>query len=306
MPTKNTGKALQFWFDGIERPVESVDYNQDHQEIESTDSSTAGDGTEVIIGRAKRVSKIDAFLHAADGTEIATGTLTLNTKYIVTLGTITETAGIYPVGKIFTSDGTGVASSSNKVKPTAGANLNGKNISCTVAAVSAPVTAIKYAEQYSEQDATDSTTPGDTTEFITGRAKRTCTLTMIQIKENADLLVANPVAQAVVLTLDTGVTISGNAIFKKKSFTTSSKGDIISQSYDLVFQGAVTNNIPGLLPAAVQKAVKYIDAVGASTNKQRTGNGVILQTSIDANIKGDIKVSYTMNWAGTVTEAVAI
>lgn len=303
---KVSGKTLQFWFDGVERPVEGTSFDSDYQELDVTDSSVSDNESEFLLNRTKRTLKVDALLAEADGAEIITGTLVKDTKYIVTLGTITETLvpATYPVGRIFTSDGTGTCSGANKVKPL-GVKLKGKSVSCTIATVNCPVTAIKYNEQYGEFDATDSGTTGDATEFIGGRAKRTCSLDVLMLSTAADKLSADPADQAIVLTFGSGLTLTGTGVFKKKAIVAASKGDIVKVSYEVNFNGPVTSTLFGILASAVSKAAKVIYSVGVSTNKEQTGNLMILSTAIDADVNGLIKVSYTGNWIGAVTEAVA-
>ena len=307
MGTKNTAKDYEFWLNGREYPVELFGQDLDYDKIDATDSSTASDGKEFTAGRGKRAVKIDAFLYKAEGSELATGTLTANTKYLVTLGTITEGAKTYAVGTIFISDGTGTATSSNKVKPL-GATVNGKTIACTVAAATVPVTNLKFSLKYDENDATDSSSSADLKEFVLGRGERTSTIEMIQTKEDADLLSSAPTAKAVVFTFDTGVTISGNAVFTKKGgLTASSKSDLVKVSYDLSWVGVPTLTGLNLIPANTPGTTKLVYAKGASTDKAYSGTGVISGYDISADsTKGEnIKVNYTLLFNGTVTETVA-
>jgi hypothetical protein len=301
---KNSGKYLKFWFGGVEVPVTGVTPEADFPEIDVTDSSIVSPATDFLVGRGKRTLKIDALLAEANGTEIVTGTLVEGVRYIVTGGTITETQGAFTVGMIFTSDGTGTASATNKVRPL-GVKLAGKDIACTVATVSKGVTSLKFNEQMGEFDTTDSDSSGDSTEFITGRAKSTATIELVQKTEDADLLTTSPAAQAVVLTLGTALTLTGNGIFRKKSTPVIAMGDMVKTTYDLTFVGPVESTLAGVLARGVSTAARVIFYTGATTNKEYAGNLILLSMAIDTDMNGAIKVSYAGNWDGAVTETVA-
>jgi hypothetical protein len=301
---KISGKDLELWFDSREYPVESVSADTDFDEIETTDSSTPGDGTDVIMNRATRSFKIDQLLRTALGAEVVTGTCVAGTRYLVTGGTVSESPNSYTVGMIFESAGTGALSGTNKVKPL-GTVLPGKNVSCTVAAATVPVTSLKFSAQYGEFDATDSSTTGDSKEFITGRAKRATTIEMIMTNTDADKLTTNPTAQAVVLTFGSGLTITGSGIFKKKGAVPNAKGDMVKMTYELSWVGVPVSTLADVLPLASTKAMKIIFVRGASTNKEYTGNAILMSLDIEADVNGVVKASYTGKWSGAVTEAVA-
>lgn len=300
---KIAGKLLQFWFDSKEIPISSLGYDVNFNEIDTTDSSTSGDGTESIIGRATRKGKIEAMLDSGDGAELATGTLTAGTKYRVTLGTITEGSSSYAVGKIFTSAGTGTASSSNKVVPL-GSKVDGKTMALTVGGTSYPVTTANYNVSYTDIDTTDSSTSANDTESIVGRATRKTKAECFVNSTAADMMAATlPAAAATTLTLATGVTISGQAIPIAKSISDSVK-DAAKVSYDLNWIGAPTETkIPFAL--GVQKAFKMILQTGTSTNKEYTGNALFTSRDISSSVKDGGKVSLNMSIVGGVTENVA-
>lgn len=297
---KNSGKNLRFWFDGTERPVDSVEFDADFNEIETTDSSTPSPATDFIMGRAKRTTKISANLYEAHGAEIASGDLIPGKKYIVTAKDTVLAA--YDIGEIFTAPSALTMSATDKVQPL-GEVLNGKNISCSIAASPVPVTMLKFSEAYGEFDATDSSTTGDATEFISGRAKRTSSIELIQTQEDADALESDPEPQAVVLTFGSGLTISGNATFRKKTTVSNSLGDMVKTSYELSWNGAVANTLFGLLTPAVDKDATIIWAKG-TTNKEVDGTLMILSTEIDADAQGLVKATYSGNWVGEVDEDV--
>lgn len=303
MSTNNSGKNLKFYWDSVEKPVDQVSYDVDFAELDSTNSSTPSPSTDSLVSRAVRTLKVDAPLVKDLGTEIASGSLTAGQKYLVTLGTITENSITYAVGDIFESDGTGTVDASNKVKPL-GDIFTGKTMGVSIGGTATdPVTAFSFQDAYGEFDTTNDQTTGDATEFIAGRTKRTSSIEIIQTKEDADKLVSSPSAQAVILTFDTSYTISGNAIFRKKTAVANSQGDMIKTTYELSWVGTVDlSDLTELLTPAVSTACAVIFAKGASTNKEVTGNAIILTRSIDVDVHSLAKVSYDMKWVGAVTE----
>ena len=304
--SKVTGATLEFWYGGVEYPVESVSFDAAGDEIETTDSATPTPSTDFIMNRFKRTSKVDMQLAAADGTTLTGNNLVAGTRYKVKLGNLTEStvAHTYPVGKCFTSDGTGVASASNQVAAL-GAKLPGKNMVANIASANVGVTSIKHNEAYGEFDSTDSDTTGDGTEWVTGRVKRTATVEMIMKDTVADYLTSNPVAQAVVFTLGAGLTLTGSAIFSKKSINSLAKGDMVKVTYDLLWVGAVASTLANELTMGVSTATKAIwKGWGASTQKGVTGNTIVMSKSVEIDTNGIAKVSYSLGWVGTPTEVV--
>jgi hypothetical protein len=300
---KVTGATLEFWYGGVEHPVESVTFDAAWEELETTDSSTQTPATEFLVNRAKRTGKVDQMMGKADGSTIATGSLVALTKYKVKLGSVTEGSTTYPVGKIFTSDGTGAATASNQVA-TVGTKVPGKSIICSIAGNNCGVLNMKYSEQYGEFDSTDSDSPSDTTEFITGRVKRTTSIELIMKDTTADLVSANPAPVAVVLTFETGQTLTGSAVFTKKGHSSIAKGDMVKSAYDMTWIGPVTSTLYNQLTLGVSTAAKAIWKRGASTNREVTGNMIVMNKSIEADVNGIVKISYGVAWVGAVTEAI--
>jgi hypothetical protein len=304
---KISGKSSEFWWDGVEIPVESVTTDKDFSTIDVTDSSVPSPGTSVLIGRQKNTAKVDAFLYKVAGTEVVTGDLVAGITYRVTLGTITEGAVSYAVGTIFTSDGSGDASAENKVRPL-GVCLEGKNISMTVATADLPIVSFKYNEAYGEFDATDSDTNSDYTESVIGRRTTTMTVEVMMRTETADLLTAAPTSKAFVVTFDTGYTLTATGIFSKKSSVDNMKGDIVKQTYEIQIIGAVTFgtfDAITILPAATAETAIVKFFPGTSTNKQYSGSAQVMSRSIETDINAAVKISYGITFDGAVTEAVA-
>jgi hypothetical protein len=298
---KISGKDAQFWFGGVEYPAESITFDADFDQQEVTDSSTPAPSTDFVTGRVGMSTKVDVLLNDADGVEVATGTLTANTKYRVTLGTI----GGNLLGKIFTSNGSETASGTNKVKPL-GAKLHGKNITLSVGgSTSYPVRALKYTDQYGSFESTDTSTAAGYKEKIAGRTKRTGTVEAYMQNTVADLLVSSPSVQALIFTFGPGQTLTGNGVFNKKGAAVQCKGDIVKVTYEITWYGPVVSTLSQLLTPAVSTAAIIIYKTGATTNKQVSGNAMVMSTSIDTDVDSPVKVSYTMDWIGAVTEAIA-
>jgi hypothetical protein len=303
---KVSGSTLEFWYGGVEYPVNSVTFDGSWDEIDTTDSATATPATEFITNRSKRTSKVEADLADVDGAEKTSGSLTLGSRYKVTGGSITETvvSHVYPSGDVFMSDGTGTCNATNKVKPL-GAKLPGKNASATIASVSTAVVSFKFTESYGEFDATDTGTSGDGTEFIVGRAKRTSSIEVIMQDTVADLLTNNPTAVAVVLTLGSGLTITGNAIFTKKGINSIAKGDMVKVAYDMSWVGSVTITLANLLAMGASTAtIIRWKGWGTTTQKQVSGNAIVIGRTFEMDVNSIAKVSYDLDWVGQPTEAV--
>lgn len=299
---KSKGKDLEFWWNAQEEPVENIKATEAFGTEEGTDTSTPGDGKDFEVIRADRSFSGEQILYTPDGTEVVTGTLVAGTRYRVTGGTITETQGTFTLGMIFESDGTGTASGTNKVKPL-GTRVSGKDMAITLDSVEVPVTDIEYSSNYDELDGTDTSTTGDATETETNRADRESKITMIMRSESADLLTTSPGVKTIVITLASGQTISGSGILTQKE-TDAQVKDYVKKTYTIKWRGKPTETLVGLA-TAVENAFKVIYKRGASTNKETTGNAIITQKTITANIKSLIKVSYTFRVNGAPSYAVA-
>lgn len=302
--SKVTGKDLEFFWNGQEEPVENVKHSENFGTEEGTDTATPGDGKDYEVIRADRSFTAEQYLYTPDGAEITSGTLTAGSRYRVTNGTITEDEGgnIYTVGMIFESDGTGTASSTNRVKAL-GTKVTGKDMSFSFNATTVPVTDADISISYDELDATDTSSTGDSSETEVSRADRESKISVIMRSDAADLLTTNPAPQACILTLATGQTITGTAIPISKEIVNEVKG-LVKIDYAFKWRGTPTEVAAGLA-TAVEKAFIIIHKRGTSTNKQYSGNAIITQKTITATIKGITKISYTFRINGAVTSAVA-
>jgi hypothetical protein len=301
---KFNGKDAQLWFGAREYEFTSGTLDLAYEMVDTTDSSTPGDGMDSIVGWGEASLKIEGFLTSALGAEVTTGTAVAGTRYLVTGGSIVETQGTFILGRIFESDGTGSLSSTNKVKPI-GVKEHGKAMACTLGGSDFPCTSIKFSEKYNESDATDSATTGDQKEFVAGRCKRTSTIEAFVDAAVADALLGAPAAQALVLTFASGDAITGSAILTKKSIPIQVEEGVVKVSYEAEWQGVPTNTCENLLTRATSTAGKLVLKPGSSTDKGYSGNMVVLGMDIAQDMNSPAKVSYDIKFSGAVTSAVA-
>jgi len=303
MPTdKADGKELEFWLDGKEHPIKSINVNVDYDEKDSTDTATPGDGKDYEVVRAMRGFSLETNHYSADGAEITSGSLEAGKRYRLTGGEIVETQGTFDiVGQFFESDGSGEASAINKVVPL-GNRLSGKNMDLTFDGSTVPVTDIEYAEKFDEQDGTDSATTGDGKEFEASRADREATITLIMRASAADLLTANPVKKAAILTFATGATLQGYLLPISKN-PVGDTNQYVKVTYRFKWIGKPTETNMGFI-AGVSKPIKIIYKRGASSNKEYLGNATIFTKTVKANIEELNSISYTFTINGALTENV--
>jgi hypothetical protein len=297
---KVRGKDLEFWWDGIEIPVIEANLSAEFEELDGTDSATPGDGKDTEVGFANRGFTISGNLYTPDGAEIATGTLVKGNRYRVTAKDTVLAA--YDIGQLFEAAGTEVMSATDKVVPL-GNKITGKTIDFTFNAVQIPVTSIDYNVNYDELDATDSETTGDGRETEVSRASRATAINGIVRQEDADVLTTNPVKQAATLTFNTNNKAEGDIIPVSKN-PVDNNLDYAKIAYAFRWVGNPTETNLGLA-AAIEKAFKIILKRGATTNKEYTGNAIVISKGITLDINSLAKVSYTIKINGALTEAVA-
>lgn len=281
-----TGGTLKFSMNAIEREITGLTFDDNYTMLDSTTTSTVSPGTESVTGRTKRTLKIDANVNTALGAEIATGTLTLGTKYLVTLGTVDG----HTVGTIFTSDGTEECTAENKVKPL-GAKLTGKTLAISIGGSTFAGISCDYSLKYTEYDSTTTATTAPGTSTVAGRHKITSKIEALMYRATADLITAtSPTIVAVIITLDTGITITGNAILNQISITDEVNG-IVAVSYNAEWQGVPTEVGIGDLTMATAQACAIIYETG-TTNKAITGTLLLTGKTVTADSRGDTKISY--------------
>ena len=298
---KVEGKDLEFWYDGVEIPVISIGESEVFDTLDSTDSSTPGDGKDFEVGRAARSFSVEALLRQANGAElIAAAVLVVGNTYQVTDVGTNLTA--YEVGQIFTAETAITLAGDDKVKPL-GAPITGKTMSFTFDAVDVPLTAADISIKYDSLDVTDTDTTGDGSETIVSRADRESKITGIVRSEAADLLTTDPTPEAATLEFLTGHDAAGTIIPVGQEISDEVNG-YAKVDYTFKWKGAPTETGLGLV-CGVAKAFKLILKRGASTNKEYTGTCIITEKTISSEVKGLTKVSYSISINGAVTYAVA-
>lgn len=297
---KVVGKDLEFWWDGKEYPVISANLGEDFDTLDSTDTSTSGDGKEFILGKASRQVTVEAYFYSPDGTEINSGTLIKDKKYRVTAKNTVLSA--YDIGQIFVAQGTEVMSTTDKVVPI-GDPVAGKNMAFVLNSVNIPLISADVSIKYDTLDTTDTSSTGDSSEVSVSRGERESKISGIIKDTEADLLTTNPAYQNATLTLNTGQTITGSIIPVSKAISDEVAG-YAKVDYTFKWKGAPTETSAGL-PTALEKQFKLILKRGATTHKSYVGNAVITEKTISGEVKGIIKVTYSLMINGALTYAVA-
>ena len=299
---KVPGKDLEFWWDGAEQPIISQNLSEIFDQLESTDSATPGDGKDFEVGRAARSFTIEQNLYAPDGAEMASGNLTIGSRYRVTALGATLTGAGYILGQIFEATAALTMDADDKVVPL-GAKITGKDMAFTYNAVEIPATSMDISIKYDQLDGTDTATAGDASETILSRAERESKVSGIVRSETADVLTTSPTPQTTTLLLASGQTVAGKVTGFSKTVADEVNG-YAKIDYTFKWLGAPTETAIGLV-TAVEKAFIIILKRGATTHKQYSGNAIISEKTISSEIKGLVKVSLTMQINGAVTYAVA-
>ncbi len=301
MALEVTGKTLKYYQNGVEQAIKSINFGRQAALLDATNSSTASAGTESVTGRIKSTIKIDTDMLNVLGAEVVTGTLTAGSKYLVT-ASATTFDGLWAVGDIFESDGTETASGTEKVKPL-GAKITGKTLSMTVGGSAFKVTNMTFEKKFAEIDSTTSATASPYSEAVTGRIKYTSKVDCIMYRTTAEQISGDPTSQAVVLTFATGLTVTGNALFHQMDITDEVSG-ICKVSYQMEWVGAPVEVGIGYLTCGTSQTFAVIFEKGTSTNKALTGNVVLTDMSVSADVNQDVKISYSGTVNGAITPSV--
>lgn len=298
---KVTGKTLKYWQNSVEQAINSLSFGRQFTMLEATTTATTSPGTESTPGRAKTPITINTPLLTALGAEVTTGTLTAGVKYLVTA--VDTVLSAYSVGEIFTAAGTEAMSSTDKVKAL-GAKVTGKDMSMTYAGGAYGITEFNYNVTYTEFDGTTTATATPNMDSVAGRHKITSSITTIMARDAADKLInAAPSAIALVITLGTSLTITGNAIFSNMNITDEVNG-IVLVTYDLEWQNVPVEVGIGYLTLATEQAAEIIYETGSSTNKEVTGTVLLLTKSVSSSATGDTLIDYTGVFNGAITPGV--
>ncbi len=299
MANEVTGKTLKLFVNAVEQAVTKVGFDRNFTLLDSTTSATVAPGMESVAGRAKSTINIEAPLLTALGAEIVTGTLTAGTKYLVTGGTI----GTHAIGTIFTSDGTETASATNKAKPL-GTMATGKDLAVTISGSTFACTDADYNVNYTELDSTTTGTASPNMEAVAGRAKITTKFDAIMYRATADLITNSaPVPVPIVLTLGSGITVTGNAILHQMQITDEYNG-ICKVTYNAEWQGMPVEVGVGYLTLATLQTADITYEAGAITDKGVTGNVMLLTKAITSTVAAEAKIVYTGVWNGAITPTI--
>jgi len=105
---KLTGKTLGFTLGGAAVPLTAVDISIKFDSIDVTDTSTTGDGTETIVSRAERASKLSAILKSDDVDLLSTNP-TSEAAVLTLASGQTVTGNVIPISKEIADEATGYA-----------------------------------------------------------------------------------------------------------------------------------------------------------------------------------------------------
>lgn len=170
----------------------------------------------------------------------------------------------------------------------------GKAMSISYNAVSYPATSLEYSVQYDKKDVTDSATTGDGTEPMLLRCTRSLKIDYWMQDSSAGMPLGT--SNAFNITIATGITLSGNAIGVSKN-ALGSVNDAAKSTHNLKIVGDPTEALMGL-PVNQAKDCLLIFATG----KRVEGPAIISAKVISADVKGEVKVAYTIDWVGAPTE----
>ena len=297
---KVTGQDLEFWFEGVEIPVQEVNTNVAFDQLDSTDTATPGDGKDSEVGRAARSFTVSGLLYTPNGAEVATGTLTKGNRYRVTAKD-TELAD-YEIGQIFESDGTEEMSATDKVVPL-GSKITGENMSFSFNGTAYPVTSVDYSASFDQLDVTDTETTGDGKETILSRADRDTSVNMIMREDAAELLTVDP-AKVAGIVLFTDDNKAEGFILPVSKNPVDNTLDVVKIAYAFKWIGVPTETNLGLALNSAQD-FRIIYKRGATTNKEKSGTAIITSKTISCDISGLATITYTVQVNGALTETEA-
>lgn len=163
------------------------------------------------------------------------------------------------------------------------------------------VTSINYEVNYDEVDGTDTATAAGAKEFDAGFAERKSSLDLWMKDATADPVLGT--AQSATLTFATGITAIGSFRPESKKFQGEVKGRQ-KVTINGTWQGAVTETLLGNT-MAVSTAVVLVFKTG-TTARGLSGNAIITKKSIVSEVNGDIKITETMMFTGSVTETLYV
>lgn len=175
-----------------------------------------------------------------------------------------------------------------------GKKITGNTLALTVGGVAKSITKVDYDVQYDEHDTTNSTTPAGFKQSTPVRASRKGKMD-IWVEDENDIAI-DDTALAVVITFDTGHTVTGSAKFSDKAPQGEVEG-ISKNSYSFSFQGAPTEVGLGLA-MAIQKDC----LIEFATGKTYAGKAIVFGKAVSDGPDEELKIVYTIVLNGTITE----
>ncbi len=175
-----------------------------------------------------------------------------------------------------------------------GPEITGNTLAMTVNGVAVPITKVDYSVAYDEHKITSSSSPAGFHEFDSVRAERKGKLD-VYMEGTADLALSNT-AVPVVITLETGNTITGDAKFKNKA-PVGDVNEFSKNSYDYSYQGA-----PVEVGVGLTAGVKTDCLIEFDNGKSIAGKAIIFTKDVSAEVDKEVKISYGITFTGTVTE----
>lgn len=186
----------------------------------------------------------------------------------------------------------------------AGVKITGATLSVTIGGQAFLAQSVDYNQQYDEFDATNTGTASPNMASVAGRFKATSSFTVLMSRATADKVVdAAPASVAVVITFATGATITGNAILHQMSISDEVNGACLI-TYNAEWQGVPVEVGIGTLTMATEQTFALVFETGSSTNKEITGNLILLSKSISSGVNEDTVLSYSGSVNGAITPAV--
>jgi hypothetical protein len=176
-----------------------------------------------------------------------------------------------------------------------GAEITGNTLAMTVGGTSVPTTKVDYEVAYDEKKITNASSPAGFHEFGAVRADYKGKVDVF-MEGTADLAISNT-ALATVITFASSHTVSGSAKFADKS-PLGNVNEFTKNSYSFSFEGAPTETGLGLVGG-----VKKHCLIEFATGKTMAGEAILFTKSVSSEVDKEVKLSYSLTFTGTVTEA---
>lgn len=175
-----------------------------------------------------------------------------------------------------------------------GKKITGNTLALSVGGVAKNVTKVDYEVQYDEHNTTNASTPAGFTHSTAVRASRKGKLEL-WVEDEADISLEDTAA-AVVITFDTGHTVTGNAKFSDKAPQGEVEG-VSKNSYSMTFQGAPIEVGLGLAMATKKKCL-----IEFATGKTYSGDAICFSKAVASGADDELKISHTIVFVDTVAE----